>query len=192
MRMSMTLLALALLTLLTPAHVFPAQALAANGDYECRQRVWPQIQELRKRKDQVLKQVPSWGTGPQVDVGPCASRLRALDGNLLCCRTFANTASFWEEASCLELKVFYLEKACECGAQGSSYSTDDSVQDSFLKKYAEAKKLREVALNRGIANAVIREYLKRLQPAVDCINTNSVSLLNNAMKDLEQSIDNPQ
>lgn len=73
--------------------------------------------------------MPTWGEGPQVDVGSCASRLRKLEGNFLCCRTFSNYAATWEEISCLSLKKFYLRKSCSC--QGGSYSTNEALHDTL-------------------------------------------------------------
>ncbi|MBZ9940173.1 hypothetical protein LB533_03540 [Mesorhizobium sp. BR1-1-13] len=143
---------------------------------ECRANLATVLSDLDSKIATLRNSQPSWGEGPQVDVGSCASRLRKLAGNLLCCQTFANYAPIWEEISCLELKRFYLQRTCECASSGS-YSTDEALQDGVLERYGAFQQLRHRALREGIRNPAIRAYVAEAHEAVDCINQRSLITL---------------
>ncbi|MCY1212754.1 hypothetical protein D9M72_244970 [compost metagenome] len=149
---------------------------------ECRANTAAAINEIDSRIGELHQSMSAWGEGPQVDVGSCASRLRKLEGNFLCCKTFANYAATWEEISCLSLKKFYLRKSCAC--QGGSYSTNEALQDSVLERYAAVKLMRSEALKKGIKNPLIRQYVKDASTAVDCITDSSLAKLNKIEADL--------
>ncbi|NRP21583.1 hypothetical protein LPJGGPFB_04842 [Ensifer adhaerens] len=120
---------------------------------------------------------PTWGEGPQVEVGSCASRLRKLAGNLLCCKTYTNYAPIWEEISCLELKKFYLRKTCACRRSGG-FSTDEALQDTIIEKYGALQILRRKALKEGIRNPAIRAYVAEANEFFDCFNEHTLGTLN--------------
>lgn len=145
---------------------------------ECRASLADVLRDLDSKITTLRNSQPIWGEGPKVDVGSCASRLRKLAGNFLCCQTFANYAPIWEEISCLELKRFYLERTCECAGSGSSYSTDEALQDGVLERYGALQKLRRKALQDGIQNPEIRAYVAEANEAIDCINERSLAILN--------------
>ncbi|ULO24241.1 hypothetical protein [Methylocystis sp. SB2] len=144
---------------------------------------------LDARINELYREQPAIGEGPQVDVGSCASRLRKLAGNFLCCRIFANTAPIWEEISCLELKRFYVNKACSCNSRGVEYSQDEVLQDEAFETYSAAMKLRNRALEHGISNEFIQSYVSELHSTIDCINQRSLRIMNQLKAALEEAIE---
>lgn len=169
-------------------------SIIAHGDAthaaSCHSEIAPMIKALDERITAVRKSEPKNGSGPQVNVGTCASRLRKLAGNFLCCTTFQNTAPYWEEMSCLELKKFYLRQTCQCSSKGQDYSLDEALQDQALEAVAAAKKLRDRARSKGIANPIIREYVKSVDATVDCINMMTLGELRKTMAVIEKLISN--
>lgn len=168
-----------------------ASPCPAASDKTCRQQIAPAIKEIDVTIQELFKTVPGWGRGKQVSVGSCASRMKKLAGNALCCSTFENTAAIWEEISCLKLKKYYLEKTCSCSTKGMAYSPDEALQDKTLEIAALAKKLKDKAIEHGITDAVISEYVSRISDAVDCVNLQSLETLRRTMNNIEEMIKDP-
>lgn len=143
----------------------------------CRQQDAKVVEEINIQIAALHQSTPSFGSGPQVEVGSCASRLKKLSGNFLCCKTYTNYAAIWEEISCLELKKFYLRKTCECRRSGG-FSTDEALQDGIIEKYAGLQLLRRKALKEGIRNSAIRAYVSDANELLDCFNENTLGALN--------------
>ncbi|OUC12203.1 MAG: hypothetical protein B0A82_23720 [Alkalinema sp. CACIAM 70d] len=122
-------------------------------DYlKCRQEIASSVSEIRKKIKEVRKAAPKQFYGHEVEVGSCASKLRKLDGNFLCCKAPQNIAPYWEEESCLHLKIFYLNKRCECGAKGRVFTDDDVLLDKFFEVSAAVNATAKKAMEKGIPN----------------------------------------
>jgi hypothetical protein len=158
---------------------------SALGDTSCEKEIRPIVKELNVKIRSLEKSEPKIGTGRQVNVGSCASRLRKLAGNFLCCKTFANTAPVWEEISCLQLKKHYLEKSCECAGQNGGYSLDETLQDSVYEQYQAFKTARKEAMKRGIPNKLIRSYVSEVTKRIDCINSQTLQIVTESTRQLE-------
>ncbi len=144
---------------------------------QCNRVMDSAFSDINVQISRLYRSLPRWGEGAQVEVGSCASRLRLLAGNLICCNTFKNIAPVWEEISCLELKKFYLRKSCECADRGQ-YSKDPVLQDGILERYGALMQLRHRALHAGVKDRSIRAVIDEAQKAVDCMNYKSLAILN--------------
>lgn len=155
----------------------------------CYQEIKPKLDALRKEYDQHLSNVPSVEFGPLVEVGPCAERVKKLTGSLLAFKVQRLTARAWEAASCVELQMIFLKLTCECAASGHSFSTDLNKQDRAFDMISRVRRLRDDAREHGILNPEIRNYVGKMQRLADCINDNSIALLERRFKDLEAVLD---
>jgi hypothetical protein len=160
---------------------------AKAGD--CQKSIRPIVKELTARMKALQASIPSFGAGPQVQVGSCASRLKKLAGNFLCCKTHQNTAHIWEEISCIDLKRHYLEKTCSCPQTTGGYTTDEILQDEAFEQYEVVKRLGKIALKKGISNKIIGEYIAGASKYVDCINYRSIERLREIERQLSDVIE---
>lgn len=158
--------------------------ISLEAQASCYSDIVPALKNLSARIAVLHQSTPKTGAGPQVEIGSCASRLRKLAGNFLCCKTSANTAAIWEEISCLELKKHYLRKSCECSSSMGGYTTDEALQDSVLETYKSIMVLRALALKRAVPNKTIRLYVKGMSGVLDCINYQTLQTL----KDVERQL----
>lgn len=174
-----------ILALLLAVCLIPAEARA---DKSCTKEIQPAIRDINARVKVLLASEPAQGAGPQVNVGSCASRLRKLAGNFLCCRTFANTAPIWEEVSCLQLKKHYLQKSCECAGAAGGYTQDEALQDSILEQYTVLKQLKKKAISKGIPNKLISNYVGDISRRIDCLNDQTLQILNASLRQLDDAL----
>jgi hypothetical protein len=162
--------------------------MSAGAGTNCRQEIRPALDMLNKKIRALQKSEPKNGVGRQVPVGSCASRLRKLAGNFLCCTTFQNSAQIWEEISCLGLKKHYLEESCKC-AEAGGFSSDEALQDLVLEQYQAFKSARRKAIDRGIKNDLINSYVSEVSKHIDCINYQTLQIVTLAIASIEKIID---
>jgi len=165
------------------ASLLPVSASLAGSS--CQDAKKPIIAALDQQIAAIRKQWNATeGKGPKVMLGSCTQRLHKLDRPYyLCCKDYINWADMIEAMACLELKKFYLNKACSCSDRGG-YSLDEALQDQTLEAYAAVTKLRKAATKAGIKNPVIHKYVTEAQEAVGCIQTSSIQTL----RDIEKNI----
>jgi hypothetical protein len=150
----------------------------------------PIITELNKKIAAIRKQWNATpGTGPRVDLGSCTQRLHRLDGPYyLCCKDYGNWADMIEEMACLDLKKFYLKRACDCEDQGG-YSLDEVLQDQTLEAYAAVSKLQKRALHHGIRDPAIRAYVAEARKLLVCIQIGSINGLRKIETKIKEHLD---
>jgi hypothetical protein len=68
------------------------------------------------------------------------------------------------------------------------FTTDEVTQDQVFEMYAAAKKLRDTATKKGIKSPIVQTYMKSLNEAIACIDTNTIAIIKKSMDDLEKAI----
>jgi|GEM_PF-4890009 len=145
--------------------------------------------QYRDALDAIDKATPASGTGPQVPVGPCAERLRMLEGNFLCCQTFQNTAPFWEEWSCLKLEYRRIEQDCAClrrGQKPGAETARDRSEELYVQVRDFAQQLRQRAAASGPA---IDGYLDHVGKLMSCVTDSTSSAISEVAQKMEQLMD---
>lgn len=158
----------------------------------CKEEIKPIIKDLNRQIGVIRKQWnKTLGQGPKVELGSCTKRLHRLDGPYyLCCKDYSNWAPMIEAMACLELKKFYLSRACACNSRGG-YSFDTALQDEAMEIHASIKHLQSLATKRGIRNPLIRNYVSEAQKALYCLQTGSLATLRSIERSLSQTIPGP-
>lgn len=169
-----------------------SNARAESSHLECRRSIRDAVNAISETTKNIHKSIPKNASGPQVEVGSCASRLKKLAGNFLCCKADATTARYWEEISCLDLKKYYLEQTCFCLSKGLSFSTDETIQDQTLELYATIRSLEKKGVNLGVQNSIIREIVKQASSIKNCYSIGSLEILRDIERKLSAAVEGAQ
>lgn len=163
----------------------PSIAVASSAS-QCKDRLAPRIKEIDAQIKSIQRSRPDWGRGKTVRVGDCADRLRKITDNKLIFKTsYENFAPYYEKEYCLELEKLYLELACRCDG---NYTKDEALQDKFLELLSYAKKVKQLAIEHGIKNEIISNYVSKMSEATDCVNDLTYQVLLDMTKNIESMI----
>ncbi len=176
--------------LMLSSAAFVSYPMPAQG--ACQSEIYAATKTLREQAASLrAKVLLSKRTGPQVEVGSCATRLNKLFGPFpeLCCTDYKSVVATLEEIACLELKMAQLKRSCDCADHGG-YSFDEAVQDQTIELWAAVRLARDKAIARGIKNPIIRATVKEATKAYECIHDGSIAILRGALKTLEAHLAN--
>jgi hypothetical protein len=154
---------------------------------------------IQKRMDALQNSEPPYVDGQQkVEIGSCASRLDKLFkrnpiafGPTQGITAFENKAANLEERSCLQLKQDYLRQACECSRKGTTFSTDEAIQDQTLEAYAAVQKLEKEGRDKGIKNPIIKKIVSKAAEIRDCYNVQTIEILHQTENTLNGILAHP-
>jgi len=159
----------------------------------CQTTIQPMI-SLEAEANNLLAQEPPFKGEETVRLGECAQRIaklynaRLIDGPAagVGVTAFAGQALNHNARACLELKVEFLKKACKCEQKGEFFSTDPAVQDRAMAAYKAVQDLDKRAREAGIVHPAIRSMVEKAADVRDCFNLNTLTMLQNTQKALEQ------
>jgi hypothetical protein len=90
-----------------------------------------------------------------------------------------------EAISCLELEKWQLQQECKCHDSGLGFSRDDEpAETATLQAYKDIQDLRAKATKIGIRDKAIRSFVDRADEIKTCFDMNTVSLLRNIERDI--------